>query len=115
MNQKCDVRLHVTCIIVSHDQFTIELEKVHAQILNKNMTYKYLLFMFLFIYYYYYYYYRFRMRYSTFSDCYYLHWDNTVCPALCRIQGLENGASELTGLQLVRTAKETVSDEKINE
>ena len=39
--------LHVTCIIVSHDQFTIELEKVHAQILNKNMTYKYLLFMLL--------------------------------------------------------------------
>ena len=47
MNQKCDVRLHVTCIIVSHDQFTIELEKVHAQILNKNVTYKYLLFMLL--------------------------------------------------------------------
>ena len=35
--------------IVSHDQLTIELEKVHAQILNKNMTYKYLLFMFIII------------------------------------------------------------------
>lgn len=50
---------------------------------------------------------RFRMRYSTISDCYYLHWDNTVCPALCRITGLENGSNGMNGLTLVKTNKDT--------
>ncbi|XP_019858902.1 PREDICTED: uncharacterized protein LOC109587114 isoform X2 [Amphimedon queenslandica] len=50
---------------------------------------------------------RFRMRYSTISDCYYLHWDNTVCPALCRINGLENGSNEMDRLTLVKTNKDT--------
>lgn len=49
------------------------------------------------------------MRYSTISDCYYLHWDNTVCPALCRITGLENGSNGMNGLTLVKTNKDTVS------
>ena len=41
---------------------------------------------------------RFRLRYSTASDCYYLHWDQTVCPPLARITGLATGATNVTGL-----------------
>ena len=47
------------------------------------------------------YYCRFRMRYSTLSNCYYLHWDNTVCKQLARIDGLENGAQNIFGLQRI--------------
>ncbi|KAL5468866.1 hypothetical protein EMCRGX_G029990 [Ephydatia muelleri] len=41
---------------------------------------------------------RFRLRYSVTSDCYYLHWDNNVCPQLAKIEGLANGAMSTTGL-----------------
>ena len=41
------------------------------------------------------------MRYSTLSNCYYLHWDNTVCRQLARIDGLENGAQNIFGLQRI--------------
>ena len=41
---------------------------------------------------------RFRLRYSTANDCYYLHYDQSVCPPLARITGLAKGAMNVTGL-----------------
>ena len=42
--------------------------------------------------------YRFRLRYSSYDDCYYLHWDSAVCPPLARITGLTNGVHSFSGI-----------------
>ena len=39
------------------------------------------------------------MRYSPVHDCYYLHWDNTVCHQLAHIQHLEEAVLTMSGLQ----------------
>lgn len=42
---------------------------------------------------------RFRLRYCTVDDCYYLHWDNAVCPPLARIEGFMNGVHSASGVR----------------
>lgn len=49
---------------------------------------------------------RFRLRYSPVADCYYLHWDNTVCPQLARIVGLENGVLSASNVSRVENKSE---------
>ena len=41
---------------------------------------------------------RFRLRYCSYYDCYYLHWDDNVCPPLARINGLKKGLYSSSGL-----------------
>ena len=42
---------------------------------------------------------RFRLRYCAVNDCYYLHWDNAVCPPLARIEGFMNGLHSASGVR----------------
>ncbi len=41
---------------------------------------------------------RFRLRYCSYYDCYYLHWDDAVCPPLARINGVKNGLYSSSGV-----------------